>query len=114
MTHAISARRSLYDGDHELLRETVRAFIDKHAAPHAERWRAEGKVGRELFREAARAGILGFNIPEEYGGGGVTDFRFNAVIGEEFSRHPASDGLAGVGLSNDIVVPYFTDLTTTG
>ncbi|WP_330280730.1 acyl-CoA dehydrogenase family protein [Streptomyces sp. NBC_00056] len=111
MTSTIFGERSLYDDDHELLRETVRAFVDKHAAPHAERWRTEGKVDRELFEEAARAGILGFNIPEEYGGGGITDFRFNAVIGEEFSRHPVSDGLAGVGLSSDIVVPYFTDLT---
>ncbi|MFG2848447.1 acyl-CoA dehydrogenase family protein [Kitasatospora sp. NPDC048296] len=111
MADVISAERSLYEDEHELLRETARAFADKHAAPHAERWRAEGKVDRSLFREAARVGILGFNIPEEYGGGGVCDYRFNAVIGEEFSRHPASDGLAGVTLSNDIVVPYFTDLT---
>ncbi|MFI7004936.1 acyl-CoA dehydrogenase family protein [Streptomyces sp. NPDC050145] len=111
MTRVISAQRSLYDGEHELLRDTVRAFADQHAAPHVERWRAEGKVDRTLFKEAARVGVLGFNIPEEYGGGGVTDFRFNAVIGEEFSRHPAADALACVGLSNDIVVPYFTDLT---
>ncbi|MEU2509272.1 acyl-CoA dehydrogenase family protein [Streptomyces sp. NPDC007863] len=111
MTDVISARRALYEHEHELLRKTARAFADKHAAPHAARWRSEGRVDRALFEEAARAGILGFNIPEEYGGGGVTDYRFNSVIGEEFSRHPASDGLAGVTLSNDIVVPYFTDLT---
>ncbi|WP_411095818.1 acyl-CoA dehydrogenase family protein [Streptomyces sp. 020-2-3H-GM] len=111
MTNVITAGRSLYEEEHELLRETARAFADKHAAPHAERWRAEGKVDRALFEEAARAGILGFNIPEEYGGAGVTDYRFNAVIGEEFSRHEAADGLAAVTLSNDIVVPYFTGLT---
>ncbi|MFJ6320232.1 acyl-CoA dehydrogenase family protein [Streptomyces californicus] len=111
MTDVITAGRSLYEEEHELLRETARAFGDKHAAPHAERWRAEGKVDRALFEEAARAGILGFNIPEEYGGAGVTDYRFNAVIGEEFSRHEAADGLAAVTLSNDIVVPYFTGLT---
>ncbi|OIJ66005.1 acyl-CoA dehydrogenase family protein [Streptomyces mangrovisoli] len=111
MAHVISADRPLYDDEHELLRKTARAFADKHATPHVERWRAEGKVDRSLFEEAARAGILGFNIPEEYGGGGVDDYRFNAVIGEEFSRHPASDALAAVTLSNDIVVPYFTDLT---
>jgi long-chain-acyl-CoA dehydrogenase len=111
MTEVIPAKRPLFDEDHELLRATVRAFVDKHAVPNAERWRSEGKVDRWLFKEAAKAGILGFNIPEEYGGGGVSDFRFNAVIGEEFSRYPVSDGLAGVSLSNDIVVPYFTDLT---
>ncbi|WP_181311162.1 acyl-CoA dehydrogenase family protein [Nocardioides campestrisoli] len=103
--------RSLYDADHEYLRETVRAFVAKHAEPNAERWRAEGKVDRWLFTEAASAGLLGFNIPEEYGGGGTTDFRFNAVIGEELARHPVSDGMACVGLSSDIVIPYFTDLT---
>lgn len=66
---------------------------------------------RSLYEEA-RAGLLGFNVPEEYGGGGVTDFRFNAVIGEELARHPVSDGMACIGLSSDIVIPYFTDLTT--
>ncbi|MEU4506697.1 acyl-CoA dehydrogenase family protein [Streptomyces sp. NPDC024089] len=111
MTNVITADRTLYEDEHELLRETARAFADKHAAPHAERWRLDGKVDRELFVQAARAGILGFNIPGQYGGGGVTDYRFNAVIGEEFSRHPAADGLASLTLSNDIVVPYFTDLT---
>lgn len=110
MSSVISPGRSLYENDHELLRDTVRAFVDKHAAPHAERWRAEGKVDRALFEEAAKAGLLGFSIPEEYGGAGITDYRFNAVIGEEFSRNPVSDGLAGVALSNDIVVPYFTGL----
>jgi len=111
MSSGVVGPRSLYDEDHEYLRDTVRSFVAKHAEPNAERWRAEGKVDRWLFTEAASAGLLGFNIPEQYGGGGVTDFRFNAVIGEEFSRHPVSDGLACVGLSSDIVIPYFTDLT---
>ncbi|MER7555919.1 acyl-CoA dehydrogenase family protein [Nocardioides sp. NPDC126508] len=103
--------RNLYGEDHEAFRETARAFVEKHAAPHAERWSREGKVDRWLFTEAAKAGVLGFNIPEEFGGGGTRDFRFNAIFGEELARHPVSDGLAGVGLSNDIVIPYFTDLT---
>ncbi|MFE5029407.1 acyl-CoA dehydrogenase family protein [Streptomyces sp. NPDC056656] len=63
MTSAIFAERSLYEDDHELLRETVRAFVDKHATPHAERWRAEGKVDRELGHRrpvgAERAGCGG-------------------------------------------------------
>ncbi|MDN4482212.1 acyl-CoA dehydrogenase family protein [Demequina lignilytica] len=103
--------RRVYDEEHEQFREMVRDFVELHARPHAERWEQEGRVDRDLFLRAAEAGILGFGIPEEYGGGGSDDFRFNAVMGEELARHPVTSGMAGVALSNDIVIPYFTDLT---
>ncbi|GLJ98674.1 acyl-CoA dehydrogenase [Microbacterium terrae] len=103
--------RRLYDDDHEQFREVIRAFVDQHAAPHAQRWAADGKVDRWLFTKAAEAGILGFALPEEYGGGGADDFRFNAIMGEELARNPVSDGMAGIALQNDIVFPYFVDLT---
>ena len=102
--------REIYDEDHEQFREVVRAFVEQHARPNADRWSAEGKVDRWLFAKAAEAGILGFAIPEEYGGGGAEDFRFHAVMGEELAHNPVSDGMAGIALSNDIVIPYFTDL----
>ncbi|GAA5031649.1 acyl-CoA dehydrogenase family protein [Microbacterium fluvii] len=104
--------RDLYDEEHEQFREIVRDFVDKHARANVERWDAAGKVDRELFTAAAEAGILGFGIPEEYGGGGADDFRFNAIMGEELARHPVSSGMAGIALSNDIVIPYFTELTS--
>ena len=102
---------TLYDSEHKQFRETVAAFVERHVRPNAERWEAQGRVDRELFVEAAKAGILGFAIPEEYGGGGVEDFRFNAMLGEEVARNPVSDGIAMLTLENDIVFPYFTDLT---
>ncbi|WP_310287814.1 acyl-CoA dehydrogenase family protein [Microbacterium trichothecenolyticum] len=104
-------KRDIYDEDHEQFREVVRAFVEQHARPNADRWSAEGKVDRWLFTKAAEAGILGFAIPEEYGGGGAGDFRFHAIMGEELAHNPVSDGMAGIALSNDIVIPYFTDLT---
>lgn len=103
--------RDLYDDDHEQFRELVRDVVETHARPHAERWEAEGRVDRALFTASAEAGILGFAIPEEYGGGGADDFRFHAIMGEELARNPVSSGMAGIALSNDIVIPYFTDLT---
>lgn len=106
-----AATRSIYESDHEEFRDLVRHFAEKHGKPNAERWDAEGKVDRWLFTEAAEAGILGFAIPEEYGGGGMPDFRFNAVMGEELARNPVSSGLACIALQNDIVYPYFLDLT---
>lgn len=107
-----SPQRSIYDSDHESFRDLVRHFAEKHGRPNAERWDAEGKVDRWLFTEAAEAGILGFAIPEEFGGAGMADFRFNAVMGEELARNPVSSGLACIALQNDIVFPYFLDLTT--
>ena len=104
--------RDLYEDEHEQFRDMVRAFVEQYARPHADRWDAEGRVDRKLFVQAAEAGILGFGIPERFGGGGSDDFRFNAVMGEELARHPVSSGMAGIALSNDIVIPYFTDLTT--
>lgn len=107
----VKTARTLYDEEHEQFREVVRAFVQQHAAPNHERWAAEGKVDKWLFTEAAEAGILGFGLPEAFGGGGSDDFRFNAIMGEELARNPVSDGMAGIALQNDIVFPYFTDLT---
>jgi len=107
----IVGHRDLYEDEHGQFREMVAAFVEQHARPHADRWDEEGRVDRSLFTAAAEAGILGFGIPEEYGGGGSDDFRFNAIMGEELARNPVSSGMAGIALSNDIVIPYFTDLT---
>ncbi|GAA1056309.1 acyl-CoA dehydrogenase [Agromyces luteolus] len=103
--------RTVYEEEHEQFREMVRDFVERYARPNAERWEAEGKVDRWLFEKAAETGILGFTVPEEFGGGGTDDFRFNAVMGEELARNPVSDGMAGIALSNDIVIPYFLELT---
>jgi alkylation response protein AidB-like acyl-CoA dehydrogenase len=107
----MSLSRSLYEPEHEAFRDTIRQFVAKHVEPNAEKWEIDGKVDRELFVSSARDGLLGFAIDEQYGGAGVDDFRFNAVMAEELGRNPVSSGTAGIALSNDIVLPYFTELT---
>ena len=79
-------RRTLYDDDHEAFRASVRTFVDKEITPHVDEWSAAGITPRELFTIAGRQGFLGMDVPECYGGGGVPDFRFNAVLGEELLR----------------------------
>lgn len=106
-----SRERDLYEPEHEEFRKLVANFVERHVAPHVERWDEQGKVDRELFTAAAEAGILGFGIPEEYGGGGIDDFRFNAIMTEEISKNPVSSGMGCVALQNDIVFPYFTTMT---
>ncbi|MGQ0575544.1 MAG: acyl-CoA dehydrogenase family protein [Pseudonocardia sp.] len=100
-------RRSLYDDDHEAFRESFRTFVAKEITPHRRVWDAAGIVARELFTTAGRSGFLGMEIPEELGGGGVRDFRFNAVMTEELMA--AGEAAAGLGLTlhNDICLPYF-------
>ncbi|MEV0609547.1 acyl-CoA dehydrogenase family protein [Polymorphospora rubra] len=101
--------REIFAADHLAFAELVRAFIDKEIAPHHDRWEADGIVDRGVWRAAGAAGLLGFFVDERYGGGGVTDRRFNAVLTEEMARAGASG--PAFGLHNDIIGPYLTDLT---
>jgi alkylation response protein AidB-like acyl-CoA dehydrogenase len=100
-------RRTLYDADHEEFRASFRKFLDAEAIPNLAEWEAAGVVSRDLFTAAGRSGFLGMDIPEEYGGGGVVDFRFNAVIGEEIMHCGAAAAGLGLTLHNDICLPYF-------
>ncbi|MFC5149556.1 acyl-CoA dehydrogenase family protein [Streptomyces aureoversilis] len=103
-------KRQIFTAEHEAFRETVRTFLTKEVAPHYEQWERDGIVSREAWRAAGRQGLLGLAVPEEYGGGGTGDFRYSAVLTEEFTRAGAA-GLA-IGLHNDIVGPYLTGLAT--
>ncbi|MGH3939988.1 MAG: acyl-CoA dehydrogenase family protein [Pseudonocardiaceae bacterium] len=104
--------RRLFDAEHEDFRASVRAFLEKEVIPHQEAWEAAGIVPRELFTMAGAAGFLGMAIPEKFGGGGVDDFRFNAVLGEEVMHAGAAATGLGLTLHNDICLPYFLDLAT--
>jgi alkylation response protein AidB-like acyl-CoA dehydrogenase len=105
-------RRTLYDDDHEAFRASVRTFVDKEITPHVDEWSAAGITPRELFTTAGRQGFLGMEVPEEYDGGGVADFRFNAVLGEELLRNPDAGAGLGIALHNDICLPYFLGYCT--
>jgi acyl-CoA dehydrogenase len=103
-------RRAIFEDEHESLRESVRGFLNREAVPARERWEEAGIIDRDFWRKAADQGFVGFQAPEELGGAGLDDFRFNAVIDEEVvATGTAGDNFA---LVNDIVVPYLTDLTT--
>jgi alkylation response protein AidB-like acyl-CoA dehydrogenase len=104
--------RTLFDDVHEQFRASFRTFVAKEMVPHYLEWEAAGIAPRELFAAAGANGFLGMAIPEEHGGGGVDDFRFNVVIAEELAR--AGIGGAGLGLTlhNDITTPYFLTYCT--
>ncbi|MEO3797957.1 acyl-CoA dehydrogenase family protein [Nonomuraea sp. B10E15] len=102
-------QRDLFDEEHLLFRETVRAFMSREVVPHHARWEKDGVVPREVWKKAGELGMFGFSVPEEHGGSGIRDFRYNAVIVEELMRNNAT-GL-GFSLHNDVVAPYLVDLT---
>ena len=87
-------RRTLFEPEHVDYRESVRRFVAEEITPHHEQWERDQIVPRELFAAAAEKGMLAMQVPEEYGGPGVEDFRFNQILSEEVSLA----GVAGSGL----------------
>jgi alkylation response protein AidB-like acyl-CoA dehydrogenase len=103
-------QRTLFEAEHDAFRDMVRGFMARHVAGRHADWEKAGIVDRDVWVEAGKQGLLGTDVPEEYGGGGVADFRYNAVLDEEMTRAGAT-GL-GFGLHNDIVGPYLLTLAT--
>jgi long-chain-acyl-CoA dehydrogenase len=103
-------KRLVFEPEHEQVRETARQFVEHEVAPHAEKWARDRIVDRSAFVAAGKYGLIGFNMPEKYGGGGSDDFRFNAVIVEELAKFGST--APSLSLQNDIVGPYFSSLGT--
>ncbi|WP_416063854.1 acyl-CoA dehydrogenase family protein [Rhodococcus indonesiensis] len=98
--------RTLYDQEHEDFRATVRKFLEAEIAPYMDEWEAAGIFPKQIYARCGDLGIAGLNVPEEYGGGGVSDYRFNSVVLEEVAL--TYTGLGALGLHANIVTPYFT------
>lgn len=103
-------RSALYEAEHEAFRATVRAFIAQQVTPHHADWEQAGIVERQVWLEGGKQGLLGFEVEERFGGGGVKDFRYNAVLDEELVRAGASG--VGFPLHNDVFAPYLVGLAT--
>jgi alkylation response protein AidB-like acyl-CoA dehydrogenase len=103
-------RRTLFEPEHVDFRESVRRFVAEEISPHHEDWEGQGIVARELFAKAAGKGMLAIQVPEQYGGAGIDDFRFNQIVGEEVSLAGAAGSGLGITLHNDICLPYFLKL----
>jgi alkylation response protein AidB-like acyl-CoA dehydrogenase len=108
MGGVVHYERTLFEPEHDLFRESFRAFLDRHVAPWHDEWERDKIVDRGVWLEAGKQGYLGMAVPEEYGGGGIDDFRYNAIVTEEIVAGHYS-GL-GFSLHNDVVAPYLRRL----
>ena len=105
-------KRRHYEPEHLAFGEAVRAFLEKEVVPHVAAWDEAGITPRDVFAAAGANGFLGMAIPEEYGGGGVADFRFNQILGEEVQWAMVGGAGLGITLHNDICLPYFLSYCT--
>lgn len=104
-------QRTIFTEDHDAFRDSVKAFVQRHVEPRAEKFIEQRYIDREIWEEAGKQGFLGLEVPEEYGGGGAGDWRYNAVLNEELAR--SSGALASsMGIHFDCAAPYLVELTT--
>lgn len=95
--------------EHEIFRQSLRRFLEKEAYPFYNQWEEERMIPRSLWLKMGNQGFLCPDVNEKYGGSDA-DWGFSVVINEELER--VGSGLVGIGLHNDIVVPYITAFGT--
>ncbi|MGW2520636.1 acyl-CoA dehydrogenase family protein [Streptomyces sp. NPDC001617] len=105
-------RRDIYTADHEEFRKLVREFVAKEVVPNYADWEKAGRLPRELFPQLGSLGLLGMAVPEEYGGSGLDDYRYNVVLQEEAARALVTLGTVRTQL--DVVLPYFLSYADQG
>jgi acyl-CoA dehydrogenase len=93
--------------EHELLRRTVRAFVQKEVTPHVDAWEEAGRIPRPVWRRLGELGFLGLEFPVEYGGAGG-DFLASVVLGEEMARCRSGGVAFSVLVHTDMSSPWLT------
>lgn len=98
-------KRYCFDEDHNMFRESFRAFLEQEVAPHRAEWREAGIVPREVYLKAGEMGFLIPQAPESLGGLGIDDFRFQQIISEEIGVSGETGFMPQ--LHSTIIAPYF-------
>lgn len=105
-------QRNTFSAEHDAFREAVRKFVAREVTPNLAVWSEAGAVDRRFYKKAGAAGFLGLDLDPEFGGAGVRDYRFNAIIAEEFCRAGAASVAMCLCGFNDLVSPYLDRLCT--
>jgi alkylation response protein AidB-like acyl-CoA dehydrogenase len=103
-------QRDIFGREHDAFRDMVRQFVAREVTPHHAQWEQDGVVSRAVWLAAGRAGLLGIDVDEKYGGGGDPDYRYYLILNEELARAGATG--PGFAVHNDINGQYFARLCT--
>jgi long-chain-acyl-CoA dehydrogenase len=104
----LALKRDVYDDKHEAFRSKLRSFLRTRLWPQYTKFETKGAVDRSFYAEMAQAGFyLRLNIPESFGGLGLEDWRYNAIVCEELENQDCGSVFANLG--NDMVLSYFTE-----
>lgn len=101
-----SLPRTIFNEEHEMFRQAVRDYIAKEITPYNAQWEKDKMVSRESWKKLGENGFLCIQAPEEFGGLGIEDFRYNALFIEELGLSGCSGPAIGYPLHSDIVCPY--------
>ena len=93
-----------FNQEHDMLRQSVREFVQKELVPHAEEWEEEGYFPDWVFHRLGELGYLGLHFPEEYGGGGG-DYFTNIVLMEELANCGSFGVNTGVAVQLGMATP---------
>jgi alkylation response protein AidB-like acyl-CoA dehydrogenase len=97
----------MFTQEHEMLRKSVRAFVEKEVAPRVDEWEAAGQIPKTFWRRLGELGFLGLEFPVEYGGAGG-DFLASVVLGEEMARCRSGGVAFSVLVHTDMSSPWLT------
>lgn len=97
-------KRTIFEEEHQMFRQAVRAFVEGEAVPYHKQWEKDGIVPRDFWLKAGEQGFLCMDVPEAFGGGGVPDFRYATIMIEEFTYTNCTG--PGFSLHNDVAAPY--------
>lgn len=98
--------RSIYNEEQLMFSQSVKEFVAKEITPNNAAWEKQHMVTRESWLKFGEAGYLCMQVDEQYGGLGIKDFRYNAIISEELARSGCAGPAVGYPLHSDIVCPY--------
>ncbi len=101
----------MFTQEHEMLRRSVRAFVEKEVTPHVAEWEKAGQIPKSFWRRLGELGFLGIEFPVEYGGAGG-DFLSSVVLGEEMARCRSGGVAFSVLVHTDMSSPWLTGYGT--